>query len=117
MNNKMEGKEILNNCPQDVKDIIEKIFGTLDDFYGYVYQLNINQYVKFKKTGEFDNSQIDRLKQLLEKEGIDFMLVDTIVDEIGNDFGEVVAENYARTLLGENWREKLKNFDKLMDNL
>ena len=113
----MDGKDILNRCPQDVKDIIEKSFGTLDDFYGYVYLLNINQHIKFKKTGEFDNSQIDRLKLFLEKEGIDFMLVDTIVNEIGNDYGEVVAENYARTLLGENWQQKLKDFDKLMKNL
>lgn len=109
----MERKTLLMNCPQEVKDIIIKRFGSLDYFYGFVYQLNVKQYSDFKKTRKFDNTQIDRLKVYLEKAGVDSMITDNLVEEIGSDFSESAAENYAKTYLGDNWKEKLEEFDKL----
>jgi hypothetical protein len=110
----MDGKTMLMNCPQNIKDIIIEKFGSLEDFYGFVYQLNIKQYADFKKTHKFDNAQIDRLKVYLEKVGVDFMIADDLVEEIGCDFSELVAENYLKIYLGDNWKEKIEKFDKLI---
>lgn len=110
----MTGKTKLMNCPKEVKDIIIKRFGSLEYFYGFVYQLNVKQYSDFKKTHEFDNTQIDRLKVYLEKVGVDFMTADDLVEEIGCDFSESVSENFVKTYLGDNWKEKLEEFDKLI---
>lgn len=43
----MDGKIILMNCPQNIKDIINERFGSLEDFYGFVYQLNVKQYAEY----------------------------------------------------------------------
>ena len=40
----MEGKEMLNNCPQNVKEIIIGHFQSLDTFYAYTYSIGARQY-------------------------------------------------------------------------
>ena len=111
----MDGKTMLMNCPQNIKDIIIERFGSLEDFYGYVYQLNVKQYANYKKTHVFDNTQIDHLKACLENVGVDFMIADNLVEEIGCDFSELVAEKYIKTYLGDNWKEKIDKFDELIN--
>ena len=112
----MNGKQRLERCPQEVKDIIVKNFNSLDDFYGYVYQLSINQFTNFKATKQFDSAQFDHLKAFLENEGIDFMQADDIVDEISSDYSETIAINYVQQLLGPNWKEKIEDFEKKLND-
>lgn len=105
---------MLMNCPQEVKDIIIEKFGSVDNFYGYVYQLNVKQYADYKKTHEFDNTMLNRLQVYLENAGVDFMIAGDLIEEIGADFSESVAENYAKEYFGDNWKEKLEEFDKII---
>lgn len=42
------------------------------------------------------------------------MIADDLVEEIGCDFSESAAENYAKTYLGDNWKEKVEDFEKLI---
>ena len=109
--NYMEGKDMLYQCPKEIKDIIEKNFESLDSFYSYVYQIGVRQHESFKKTGDIDSGEEKRLKIYLEKNGIDFFLADDLVSEIIGDYDEVLANNYAMTLLGPNWREKIEAFE------
>lgn len=110
----MDGKTMLMNCPQEVKDIIIEKFGSLEYFYGYVYQLHANQFYIFNKTHKNDYSQTDRLKTYLEKVGIDFMVAGDLVEEIGTDFTEPIAINQAKSVFGDNWQKKMEEFDKLI---
>lgn len=110
----MDGKTMLMNCPQEVKDIIIERFGSLECFYGYVCQLHVNQYLYLKKTHKIDETHINRLKDYLENAGIDFMIAGDLVEEIGGDFSELVAENHVKTYIGDNWKEKVEAFDKLI---
>lgn len=96
----MDGKTMLMNCSQEIKDIIIERFGSLEDFYGFVYQLNVEQYVNYKKTHKFDNTQIDHLKDYLENAGVDFMAAGDLVEEIGADFSEQLVLNQVQSMNG-----------------
>ena len=106
---------MLMNWSQEVKDIIIERFGSLDYFYEYVYQLNIKQYVDYKRTHRFDNTQLDRLKAYLENAGVDFMIAGDVIEEIGADFTELIAINQAKSVFGDNWQKKMEEFDKLIN--
>lgn len=111
----MKGKELLDKCPQEVKDILGKHFGSTDDFYAYVYQLSTDQYVCFKKTQRFDTSHLDRLKYFLVSEGIKEMTADNLVSEINSDYDEQLVSDYAHRLLGPDWKAKMEAFDKMVN--
>lgn len=110
----MQGKDILNKCPQNVKDIIVKYFGSLDEFYAYVYQIGVNQHLGFKRTKQIDPSEENNLKEFLEKVGIDSFLADDLVREIICDHDELLAENYVQTLLGPDWKKKIDVFEAMI---
>lgn len=112
----MQGKEMLNKCPQSVKDIIIKYFGSLDEFYAYVYQIGVNQHIGFKRTNQIDPSEENNLKEFLEKVGIDPFFADDLVREIICDHDQLLADNYAQTLLGPNWKKKIDAFEAMMNN-
>lgn len=111
----MKGKELLDKCPQEVKDILGKYFGSTDDFYAYVYQLSTDQYVCFKETHIFDNSHLGRLKYYLESVGIESMTADELISEINSDYDEQLVSDYAHRLLGPDWKVKLEAFDKMVN--
>lgn len=114
--NYMEGKGMLYQCPKEVKDIIEKNFESLDSFYAYVYQIGVRQHESFQRTGNIDSGEEYRLKNYLEKIGIDPFFADDLVSEIIGDYDEVLANNYAMTLLGPNWREKIETFEAMINH-
>lgn len=109
----MEGKIILERCPQNVKDIIVEKFNSLDNFYDYVLLLSHKQHVE----KQCYSKEINNLKDELVRIGIDSMIADDLVDEIGTDYREIVATNYVKKLLGENWLEKLNQFEKIINGL
>ncbi len=111
----MQGKDLLNNCPKEIKDIVEKNFGSLNSFYAYVYQIGMNQHEDFKRTGIIDSGEEDRLKQYLEKIGIDFSSAEDLVQEIISDYNEILVSNYVESLLGSNWREKIAAVEKIVN--
>ena len=111
----MQGKELLDRCPQPIKDILVKHFGSLDGFYAYVYQLSAEQHILFKKIKKFDTSRIDRLKCFLQNAGIDEMIADELISEINLDYDEHLAVDYAQKLLGPDWKVKLEAFDEMMN--
>ena len=111
----MRGKELLNNCSKEIKDILEKNFGSLDSFYAFVYQIGVTQYEGFKRTGIIDAGQEDTLKKYLENKGIDFISAEDLVREIISDHDDNLANNYAESLLGPNWREKIETFEKMVN--
>lgn len=113
----MQGREMLDKCPQNVKDIIIEKFGSLDQFYAYVYQIGVNQHEGYKQTKNIDPTEENNIKDYLESLGIDFPLAGDLVREIICDFDQVLAENYARTLLGPNWKEKIAAFDAMINKL
>lgn len=113
----MQGREMLDKCPQSVKDIIIDEFGSLDHFYAYVFQIGVNQHEGYKKTKNIDFSQENRIKEYLGKQGIDSLLAGELVREIICDYDQVLAENYARTLLGANWKERIAAFDAMINKL
>ena len=105
----MEGKIMLERCPQNVKDIIVEKFNSLDNFYDYVLLLSHKQHVE----KQCYSKEINNLKDELVRIGIDSMIADDLVDEIGTDYSEIVATK----LLGENWLEKLNQFEKIINGL
>ena len=105
----MEGKIMLERCPQNVKDIIVEKFNSLDNFYDYVLLLSHKQQVE----KQCYSKEINNLKDELVRIGIDSMIADDLVDEIGTDYSEIVATK----LLGENWLEKLNQFEKIINGL
>lgn len=108
---------MLDKCPQSVKDIIIGNFGSLDHFYAYVYQIGVNQHESYKQTKKINPTEEYNVKDFLEKLGIDTLLADDLVREIICDFDQVLAENYARTLLGSNWKERIAAFDAMINKL
>ena len=113
----MQGKEMLDKCPQSVRDIIIEKFGSLDQFYAYVYQIGVNQHEGYKQTKDIDTTEESNIKKFLEKQGVDYLLAGDLVSEIICDFDQVLAENYARTLLGANWKERIAAFDAMINKL
>lgn len=111
----MQGKAILNNCPKEIKDIIEKDFGSLDSFYAYVYQIGVNQHEGFKRNGIIESEEEECLKMYLENKGMDFFYAEDLIREIISDHDEILANNYAESLLGPNWREKIAAFEKMVN--
>lgn len=111
----MEGKIMLGKCPQNVKDIIAKKFDSLESFYDLVLLLTQRQHVYFLQKKQYYCKEIDDLKKYLAHIGIDSMLADELVDEISNDYCETLCVNYAKKLLGEDWQEKINNFEKIIN--
>lgn len=111
----MQGREMLDKCPQSVKDIINNKFGSLDQFYAYVYQIGVNQHEGYKQTKKIDPTEEYNIKEYLERQGIDFLLAGDLVREIICDYDQVLADNYARTLLGPNWKERIAAFDAMIN--
>ncbi len=111
----MKGKDILNNCSQNVKDIIVENFGSLDNFYAYTYQIGVEQYISFMKNKNIDSGKEDRLKTFLEVKGLDYFAAEDLVREIISDYDQTVADNYAQELLGPDWKKKLAEFEKIVD--
>ncbi len=111
----MQGKDTLNKCPQNVKDILVQNFGSLDGFYAYVYQIGVKQYIGFKRTKQIDPSEENKLKDFLEKVGIDSFLADDLVGEIIGDHNQLLVENYAQTLLGPDWEKKIDAFEAMIN--
>ncbi len=113
----MQGREMLDKCPQSVKDIIIEKFGSLDRFYAYVFQIGVNQHEGYKKTKNIELSQENNIKEYLGKQGVDSLLAGDLVREIICDFDQVLADSYARTLLGPKWKEKIAAFDAMINKL
>lgn len=111
----MQGFELLKKCPQNIKDIIVRNFRSLDNFYAFVYQIGVNQFEIYKRTHINDYTEENRIIDYLEKEGVDPLLADDIVKEIIGDYDEVLATDYAKAMLGPNWKELLENFDKMIN--
>ena len=44
------------------------------------------------------------------------MLADDIVDEISSDYSETIAINYVQQFLGPNWKEKIEDFEKKLND-
>lgn len=110
----MQGKDFLYGCAQEIKDVLEDNFGSLDDFYSYVYKLSSDQYESFRITGNIDTSAMDRLKSFLVDKGLDAFDAESLVSEINGDYDELLAINYAQRLLGPGWKEKLALFDQMI---
>lgn len=110
----MQGKDTLNECPQNVKDILVQKFGSLDEFYAYVYQIGENQRIGFKRTNQIDQSEEYNLKDFLEKVGIDSLFADDLVSDIISDYDQLLVENYAQTMLGPDWKKKFDAFEAMI---
>lgn len=112
----MEGKEMLNNCPQNVKDILAGHFQSLDIFYAYTYSIGIRQYSKYCRTKEFDTIESNRLSDYLCKIGIDEFIADDLISSIIGDYDEQRVETDLRLLLGENWREQIAAVEEMINS-
>lgn len=110
----MQGKDTLNECPQNMKDILVQNFGSLDEFYAYVYQIGEKQHIGFKRTNQIDQSEENNLKDFLEKVGIESTLADDLVREIIGDHDQLLVENYAQTMLGPDWKKKIDAFEAMI---
>ncbi len=111
----MQGKEMLNECSQETKDIIVKYFGSLDEFYEYVYQIGVKQHESFKQTKQIDSTEEYKVKEFLEKVGIDQLAADDLVREIIGDFDQQLSENYVLKWLGPNWKKKIEIFEAMIN--
>lgn len=112
----MEGKEMLNNCPQNVKEIIIGHFQSLDIFYAYTYSIGTRQYRNYCETKKFDTSESNRLTDYLCKIGIDELLADDLVNTIIGDYDEQRIETNLRMSLGENWKEKIAAVEQMINS-
>lgn len=112
----MQGREMLDRCPKDVKDVIIKHFNSLDGFYAYVYHIGVRQHEGFKRTHQIDPTEEYNLTDFLEQAGIDSLLAEDLVTEIINDFNQLLAEDYVKIKLGPDWKKIIATFEAMINN-
>lgn len=110
----MEGKERLYNSSQEVKDIINRYFYSIDDFYNYAMQLSHDQYMLYKINGVFDNTTLEGLKSFLGFAGIGLLLANELVEEVSADYDENIFINNIQPSFGDDWKIKKEGIDKLI---
>jgi translation elongation factor EF-1beta len=99
----MKGFELLQSLSNEIKKQICQEYKSIECFYQYVFDLNVQHFNLFMKKPEGYTEQIDKIKNELydidEKlESFGITEGDYITNEIGGDCNEIIAGKYIVTL-------------------